>query len=167
MRGVLRKLLLILTLLPAAPAATQGVPADAAPLFDALLWDVADAPFALSDLRGRPLIVNFWARWCGPCRAEIPEFVAAHRRLGSKDALVVGVALEEHGQTVREFARVYEMEYLLLLARDRGPPLLRALGNASAALPYTLVIDRSGRVLSRKLGVMSRTDLDQAIAALR
>ena len=70
-------------------------------------------------------------------------------------------------QTVREFAKVYEMDYLLLLARDRGQPLMRALGNPAAALPYTLVIDRAGRIVSSKQGVMSRSELERAIASVQ
>ena len=157
----------VLFLLFAQPVAAQDAVPDAAPLFAAGLWDVRDEPASLAGLRGRALIVNFWARWCGPCRAEIPEFVAAHRGLKGKDPLVVGIALEEHGQTVREFAKVYEMDYLLLLARDRGQPLMRALGNQAAALPYTLVIDRAGRIVSSKQGVMSRSELERAIASVQ
>lgn len=167
MKTILLVLFLVLFLTVPPGARSTGQLPDAAPLFAVVLWDMRDMPMAVEKLRGRPLIVNFWARWCGPCRAEIPEFVAAHRRLRGSDVLIVGVGLEERAQTVREFAQVYEMEYLLLLAKDQGQPLLRALGNANGGLPYTLVIDRHGKLLSRKLGVMTKADLDDAIASLK
>lgn len=139
---------------------------DPAPLFAASLWDVNDQPYALDQLRGRPLIVNFWARWCAPCRVEIPELVAAHRRLKDQGLLVVGIGLEDRAATVREFAEVYEMEYLVLLAKDQGIALLQALGNPKAGMPYTLTIDRGGRVVARKLGPITKAELDAAIALL-
>lgn len=164
----MKALLLLLCLIVSAPAAAADAPdmPDAAPLFAATLADANDQPFALEKLRGKPLIVNFWARWCGPCRVEIPELVGVHRRLKDKGLVVLGIGLEDKADTVREFARAYDMEYTLLLAREQGLPLLRALGNAKAGLPYTLVIDRNGRVVARKLGIMSRADLDSAVALL-
>ncbi len=79
---------------------------------------------------------------------------------------MVGIGLEDKVDTVREFARAYEMDYTVLLAKDQGVPLLRALGNAKAGLPFTLVIDASGRVVATKLGLMSAAELDGAIARL-
>ncbi len=150
---------------PAVAESPVDLP-DPAPLFAASLWDVNDKPFALDQLRGRPLIVNFWARWCAPCRVEIPELVAAHRRLKDQGLVVVGIGLEDRAATVREFAAVYEMEYLVLLAKDQGIALLQALGNPKAGMPYTLAIDRDGRVLARKLGPITKAELDAAIALL-
>lgn len=139
---------------------------DPAPLFAARLWSLDDKPFMVDRLRGRPLIVNFWARWCGPCRAEIPELIAAHRRLKDQGLVVVGIGLEDRAATAREFAEVYEMEYTVLLAKEQGIALLQALGNPKAGMPYTLAIDRNGRVVARKLGVIKKAELDAAIALL-
>ncbi|MEW6294555.1 MAG: TlpA disulfide reductase family protein [Pseudomonadota bacterium] len=160
--------LAILLLMFCAPAQAESpvqMPA-AAPLFDATLWDADDRPFALAALRGRPLVVNFWARWCGPCRVEIPELVKVHRKLQDKGLAVVGIGLEDKADTVREFAQAYDMEYTVLLAKEQGIPLLRALGNAKAGLPYTLVIDAQGLVVARKLGLMTRAELEAAVAGL-
>ncbi len=132
----------------------------------------ADALFAtaLVDLdhrdarppRGRPLIVNFWARWCGPCKVEIPELVALHARQSGVE--VIGIALENEGTAVRDFAKAYDMEYALLLARNGvGLDLMRALGNPQAGLPFTVAIDRRGAVVARRLGVLTRTQLDLAV----
>lgn len=159
-------LLVCLVLLFLAPAANAGDMPDAAPLFAATLTDLDGKPVAVKDLRGKPLLVNFWARWCGPCRVEIPEFTKVQRQMKDKALVVVGIGLEDKPETVREFARAYEMEYTVLLAKDQGLPLLRALGNTKAALPYTLAIDRNGKVVSTKLGLMTRADIDAVLALL-
>lgn len=161
-------LLLILCLSFALTARAGDAPAapDIAPLFAATVWDLRDRPVELATLRGRPLVVNFWARWCGPCRVEIPHFVAAHHRFKDQGLAVVGIGLEDKPDTVGEFARAYDMDYTVLLAKDRGIALLRALGNAKAGLPFTLVIGADGRVVARKLGLMSQTELDSALARL-
>ena len=132
----------------------------AAPLFTAALTDL-DHRSAHPPL-GRPLIVNFWARWCGPCKVEIPELVALHARGSGVD--VVGIALENEGSAVRDFAKAYEMGYTLLLARDgAGLDLMRALGNPQAGLPFTVAVDRRAAVVARRLGVLTRAQLDTAV----
>jgi thiol-disulfide isomerase/thioredoxin len=149
----------------ACPASAEDRP-DPAALFAASLWDTGGKAYALSRLRGRPLVVNFWARWCGPCRVEIPQLAQAQRRLGDKGLIVVGIGLEDQADTVREFARAYDMDYLVLLAKEHGLPLMRALGNGNGGLPFTLVIDASGQVVARKLGLISEPELDAALAVL-
>ena len=135
------------------------------PLFAATLWDTDDKPVALERYRGRPLIVNFWARWCGPCRQEIPELV--HLRAAYRGRIeVLGIGLEDKPEAVKEFAKAYDMDYPVFLARDKALPLMQALGNTRGALPYTVVIDAEGRMLSKKLGVLKKPDLDAAAAAL-
>lgn len=164
MKAILTFLVLIFAV-PAQADGTAELPA-AAPLFDATLWDADDRPFAMAALRGRPLVVNFWARWCGPCRVEIPELAKVHRKLKDKGLVVVGIGLEDKAASVREFAQAYEMDYTVLLAKERGISLLQALGNAKAGLPYTLVIDAQGRVVARKLGLMTRSELEAAVERL-
>lgn len=164
----MKSLLILVSLVASATARAEiasGMP-DAAPLFAATLSDARDRPFALESLRGKPLVINFWARWCGPCRVEIPEFARVQRHLKEKGLIVVGIGLEDKADTVREFAKAYDMDYTVLLAKDQGLPLLLALGNAKGGLPYTLVIDRSGKVVAKKLGLMSRAELEAALAAL-
>ena len=150
----------------AAPAAGAEDLPSADPFFALTLDDTRDKPVALESLRGKPVIVNFWARWCGPCREEIPELVRAHRKHKAKGLAIAGIALEEDTAKVREFATAYKMSYLVLMARDRGLEIMNSLGNDRAALPYTLAIDREGKVVEKKVGVLKPGDLDRMLSRL-
>lgn len=133
---------------------------DAAALYAASLIDLDGKTYAAEKLRGKPLVVNFWGRWCGPCKEEIPDLVQANARYQSRGVTTVGIGIEERIDSVREFAKAHEMNYLVLLAGEQGLKLLRSVGNASAGLPYTMVINRAGKVVARKLGVMNRAEMD-------
>lgn len=149
-------------------AASFARAASSAPLFAATLTGTDDKPVALETYRGKPMIVNFWARWCGPCRVEIPELVKAHDKYQKKGLVVLGIGLEDKAESVRDFMKAYEMNYPVLLARDKGIELMQALGNPKAGLPYTIVINRQGEIVTSKLGAMKKAEIDAAgEAALR
>lgn len=136
-----------------------------APLFAATLNNLDDKPVALSQYKGKPLVVNFWARWCAPCRAEIPELIKfrnAHK--GKLEVLAIG--LEDKAEPAKEFAKAYDMDYPVFVAKEQGIPLMQALGNTKGALPYTLFIDRNGQVVGKKLGLVRPADLDEAMPLL-
>lgn len=150
-------------------AAAQPVGAempDSAPLFAARLADLNDQPVALAGLQGKPLIINFWARWCGPCRDEIPEFIKVQQKFKTQELTVVGIAIDDKTEAVGDFAKAYEINYSVLVAKDAGLELMRKLGNSRAGLPYTLVIDRSGKVIAKKIGLMKRPEIDAALEVL-
>jgi thiol-disulfide isomerase/thioredoxin len=132
----------------------------AEPLWAATLTDLDGRAAPLKPVPGRPLVVNFWARWCGPCRVEIPELVALRQREPGVD--VVGINIEADPAPVRDFARAYEIDYPVRMAPD-GLALMRALGNDKAGLPFTLVLDRQARIVVLRLGVLKREQLDAAL----
>ena len=164
-RPLLFRTVLTLGLLALSAAAGADDQTASGPFYAATLWDSDDKPVALERYRGKPLIVNFWARWCGPCRQEIPELLALRNAHRGKFE-VIGIGIEDKPEAVKEFARAYDMDYPVLLAKDKGIPLMQALGNTKAGLPFTLVIDRNGQVLGRKMGIMKKPDLDAAAEAL-
>jgi len=133
----------------------------AEPLFAARLIGLDDKPAQARAPAGRVWVVNFWARWCGPCKVEIPELIALRKRSSEVD--VLGIAIESDAAAVRDFARAYEMDYTVLLARDGGLELMRALGNPKAGLPFTLVLDRRGAPVAMRLGLATREQLDAAV----
>ena len=161
----MRRALLSLVLALAATLAGAAEPSGVEALFAAKLLTPDGAGASLAASRGRPMIVNFWARWCTPCREEIPELVRAHEARRGVD--IVGIDIGEEPAAVREFMRAYEMSYRVLVARDDGLELLVALGNPHANLPYTLAIDRRGRIAGRRLGVLTRAHLDALLESLR
>ena len=130
-------------------------------LFAATLYDLDDrvAPFGAH--RGRPLIINFWARWCPPCRVEIPELVALQQR--NTGVEIIGINIESVAPPVRDFGRAYDINYPVFLTREPGIELMRTLGNPKAGLPYTLVINRKGEVVASRTGAMSREQLKLAV----
>jgi thiol-disulfide isomerase/thioredoxin len=107
---------LVLALLLAGTA--QAANSDA--LFAAKLDSSDGKVVALETWRGKPLIVNFWARWCAPCRVEIPELVKTQDKYRKRGLVVIGIGLEDKAESVRDFMKAYEMSYTVLLARDRG-----------------------------------------------
>jgi thiol-disulfide isomerase/thioredoxin len=151
-------------LLGMATAAPTG-DAGAGALFTAAFSTPEGRTDGLGTLRGRPLIVNFWARWCTPCRAEIPELARIQRE--RPDVVVIGIDVDEDPAAVREFAAAYEMRFRVLVTRGDGVDLLRALGNPAASLPFTLAIDGGGAIVARRLGVLRPGDLDVLLRALR
>ncbi|MGB7503010.1 MAG: TlpA disulfide reductase family protein [Azonexus sp.] len=151
---------LVFTVFSTLTATADEMPSSA-PLFAATLNDLDDKPVALERYKGKPLIVNFWARWCGPCRAEIPELIEIRKAHKGK-LEVLGIAIEDKAEAVKDFAKAYEMDYPVFVAGGKGIPLMQALGNTKGGLPFTLVIDRNGQVVQKRLGVMKKADLDAA-----
>jgi thiol-disulfide isomerase/thioredoxin len=139
-------------------AIAQEMPSSA-PLYAATLNDLDDKPIALERYKGKPLVVNFWARWCGPCRAEIPELIK-FRNAHKGKIEVLGIGIEDKAEPAKEFAKAYDMDYPVFVAKEQGIPLMQALGNTKAGLPYTLFIDRHGQVVQRKMGTVKKQDFD-------
>lgn len=139
---------------------------DSAQLFAATLTGVDGQPVNLDKFRGKPLIVNFWARWCPPCRKEIPELVKLQSEFGGRGLTVLGIAVEEDPAAVKEFATAYEVNYPLVVDKKKAIWLMQTLGNGSTGLPFTLLLDSQGNIVQRKMGLFTRQDFDAAIPLL-
>jgi thiol-disulfide isomerase/thioredoxin len=112
----------------------------------------------LAELRGKPLVVNFWATWCPPCVKEMPELDRFSREFSAKGWHVVGVAVD--GPTpVREFLLKTPVSFPIGLAGFGGAELARDLGNTGGGLPFTVVFDAQGQAIHSRLGQTSYTEL--------
>ena len=144
----------------------DGPGAVAERVYAARLPDLRGAPQALEQWRGQVLVVNFWATWCAPCREEIPAFVRLQARHGARGLQFVGIAVDQPDK-VAEFAREFKINYPLLIAGGlETMELLRQTGNRAGVLPYTLVLDRAGRVVSREPGGLKEPRLEGLIQPL-
>jgi thiol-disulfide isomerase/thioredoxin len=115
--------------------------------------------------QGKALLCNFWATWCAPCREEIPLLTAAQHQHGAKNLQIVGIAID-NASNVAEFAKSTGIGYPILLADATAIDLLRRLGNKGGGLPYTVALDRHGRIAERKLGAYAEAELSATIAGL-
>ena len=132
----------------------------AADLLSARFLDLQGRPRRLIEWQGRALLCNFWATWCVPCRDEIPLLVAAQHKAAAARTDIVGIGIDS-ADKIGEFAKIYQMNYPLLVADATAITLLRGLGNRSGALPYTVLLDAKGAVVRSHLGALTPGDLAQ------
>ena len=137
-------------------------PTDAAVLWRAELKDLEGRPFKFVSLKGKPLVVNFWASWCGPCLEEMPDFQRASQTAIGKKAVFVGIGID-YARNMKPFADKLGITYLLLESGAQGLDLVKAAGNRSGALPFTIVFDAAGKQVASKLGKLEFDELNQML----
>lgn len=127
--------------------------ADVDALFAAPMPDLTGNSVMLANWRGKVLVVNFWATWCVPCREEIPDFVRLQEEFGGRGVQFVGIAADQ-ADKVRTFAGELQINYPLLIGNYAALDLAKRVGNKVSALPFTVVLDRKGRLVHRQLGIL-------------
>lgn len=137
----------------------------------ALFWqqtfaDSAGRPWPMADLRGRALVINYWATWCPPCVEEMPELSGLARELEGKPVQILGIGID-NASNIRNFAEKTRFDYPLLIGGVAGNELGRQMGNTGGYLPFTVVVDRAGGIAARILGRFKLDDLRRrTIAAI-
>ena len=119
---------------------------------------------ALADWRGRPMLLNFWATWCPPCINEMPFLDRFYREHQARGWQVVGLAVDNR-EPVLEFLGQRPVSFPIGLAGMGGVELTRALGNGGGGLPFSVVFDRAGTAVQRKLGTIAPEDLQRWVAS--
>lgn len=127
--------------------------------------DLDGQPVAMARWRDRIVVVNFWATWCPPCVEEMPELSELQQKYRDRGLQVVGLGVDSP-DNIRKFSEQRPVAYPLLVAGAGGSELSRRFGNRAGGLPYTVVIDRSGRVTRRIIGRFKYQDLRDAIEAV-
>ncbi|MEX2303079.1 MAG: TlpA disulfide reductase family protein [Bryobacterales bacterium] len=119
---------------------------------------------SLADFRGKVVLLNFWATWCGPCKIEMPWFVEFQRKYKDQGFSVVAISLDEEGwDVVRPFTEELKLNFPVLLGDDE---LAERFPNGIQALPTTFIIDKEGRIFSEHMGLVSMSDYEDEIKKL-
>ena len=160
MRHSIAPLAVALLLLAAcgAPPPAQAPAAETKPAPGFELKDLSGKTVKLSDSDGTVRLVDFWATWCAPCREEMPAFTQLQRRWGARGVQFVGVSSEDAAKVAR-FGRELAINYPLWVG-EAAAELSRRLGNSAGVLPYSVVLDGSGKVLEQKVGPYRDWELD-------
>ncbi|MDD3448262.1 MAG: TlpA disulfide reductase family protein [Gammaproteobacteria bacterium] len=147
----------------AVPKSRAGTAPELRPDFS--LPDPDGTLHAASDWDGQVLVVNFWATWCPPCRREIPTFIELQQEYGARGLQFVGIAMDE-ADRVRDFATTLGINYPLLVGEQAVVDAARAYGNEAGLLPYSAVVDRSGKIVFTWAGELTREQAEEVILPL-
>ncbi len=149
--------------LPAAAAPTVTGPVQA--LYAQSLPDAAGKAQALSQWKGKAMVVNFWAPWCAPCVEEMPELSALQREMAGKNVQVIGIGIDSPSN-IAQFAAKMKISYPVYVAGMGGTDLSRQFGNTAGGLPYTVLIGADGQVKKTYLGRLKFEQLRADLAIL-
>ena len=150
---------------PAAgsPASASAKPVENTPAPDVTMKDLSGKDVSLSDFRGKVVLVNFWATWCGPCRFEIPSLIEFQQKYADRGFVVLGVAMDVGSAApVARFLSEYRITYPVAMAE---PSIVRNFGGAQF-LPNSFLIDRQGRIRNEVRGYYDAGLLDRQIQEL-
>jgi len=130
---------------------------------DFTLKDIHGKPFALSDYKGKVVLLDFWATWCPPCRKEIPGFNELYNSYRSRGFAVIGVSMDDSTSDIRRFAKQFKMNYPILVGAGRDD-LEPAFG--PLPLPTAFVIARDGRICAKHEGFTPKEEFEREIDSL-
>jgi len=145
---------------PVSACAPNGKPA---PL-NFTLKDLDNKPVKLADFKGKVIVLDFWATWCGPCKLEIPGFIKMQNTYGSQGLQTIGISVDDKLDALKPYAAEYKMNYLVLQGLDHDDvqdafgPLL--------GIPTTIVIGRDGTICRKHEGLTGRDTFEREIKAL-
>ena len=130
---------------------------------DFALKDSNGTQVKLSDYRGKVVLLNFWATWCGPCKIEIPWFIEFEQKFKDQGFAVLGVSMDEDGwEAVKPYIANRKINYRVLLGDERVGDLYGGI----ESLPSTFIIDREGKIASVHIGLVGKKDYEQEIEHL-
>ena len=148
------------------PSATSGQTCDvesaAKGKLDFVLKDMNNVPVKMADYKGKVVLLNFWATWCGPCKVEIPAFVELYDQYKDKGFVIAGVSIDDGPDALRAFAKEWRMQYPILLMQsdveDSYGPFY--------GIPTSFVIARDGTICTKHIGPATHAQFEAEIKAL-
>lgn len=161
MKTFLSLLLCLVCTLPPAFAKTAGEVAVGEVLREARLQGLSGPARKLSEFRGKPLIINVWASWCGPCRAEMGSLERLSRRSGGKQFVVIGISTDDYPEAAQAFLQKQKTSFSHFI--DQRLLLENMLG--ADRIPLTVLVDAEGRVLGKFYGA-KEWDSPEALKAI-
>lgn len=143
---------------PAQPEASAG-------FYGRTLPDAKGENVAMAKWKGQPVVLNFWATWCAPCVEEMPELTALQKEIQPKNIQILGIGIDNPA-SISAFAEKYQIGYPLYVAGIDGSELSRQMGNQAGGLPFTVLLDASGKVRKTYLGRLKMDELRRDLSAL-
>lgn len=116
----------------------------------------------VSQWKGKPMVVYFWATWCKPCVKEVPELIKLYDEYRGKNVVVLGIAVD-NADKVAEFMKQYKVNYPVLVGGNEAIDLSKKLGNKVGGLPFTLIVDQKGNVVKTYLGEVTKSNLEEIL----
>ena len=131
---------------------------------DFTLKDMHGATVKLADFKGKPILLNYWATWCGPCKAEIPALNDLYAQYKDQGLAIVGISVDDDEPTLLEFSKNFPMSYTVVTAREQEDALEAA--GPVWGYPTTFFIGRDGSICGKHMGPATKEDFEREIKAL-
>jgi thiol-disulfide isomerase/thioredoxin len=126
--------------------------------------DIDGKKVSLSQFKGKVIILDFWATWCVPCKAEIPGFIELQKKYGDRGLQIIGLSVDDSMPTAKKYAAEMKINYPVLLAEGKED-VLQAY-DPIPSIPVSVVIDREGKIVSRHVGIASMDVFEKEIVPL-
>ena len=127
------------------------------------LADADGKPVNLAEYRGKVVLLNFWATWCGPCEVEIPWFIEFQRKYKDRDFAVLGVSFDDDGwKSVKPYIATHKINYRIVIGSEKMAQLYGGVDS----LPTSFILDRQGRIAAQHVGLVDKSDYQNEILKL-